>query len=43
MQDIVWICTHCSIHQTEVWFDWSKLFKEYVDDIICTISGDPDN
>ena len=41
MQDVVWICTYCSNQQTEGRFD-INLFKRYVDDIICTVRGDPD-
>ena len=39
MQDLVWICTHCSIQQTEV----IKLLKKYNDDIICAVPGELDN
>ena len=41
MQDVVWICTYCSNHPTEGRFE-IKLFKRYVDDIIYTVRGDPD-
>ena len=42
MQDVVWICTYCSNQQTVGHYNEMKLFKRYVDDIICTVRGDPD-
>ena len=42
MQDVVWICTYCSNQQTVRHDKEMKLFKMYVDDIICTVRGDPD-
>ena len=42
MQDVVWICTYCSNQQTEERIEEMKLCKRYVDDIICTVRGDPD-
>ena len=42
MQDVVWICTYCSNLQTERRSEEMKLFKRYVDDIICAVRGDPD-
>ena len=42
MQDVVWICTYCSKQKT-VGLDMEmKLFRRYMDDIICTVRGDPD-
>ena len=42
MQDVVRICTYCSNQQTVGHDKEMKLFKRYVDDIICTVRGDPD-
>ena len=42
MQDVVWICTYCSNQPTVGHNKEMKLFKRYVDDIICTVRGDPD-
>ena len=42
MQDVVWICTYCSNQQTMGRYEEMKLFKRYVDDIIRTVRGDPD-
>ena len=42
MQDVVWICTDCNNQQIVGRFEEMKLFKSYVDDIICTVRGDPD-
>ena len=42
MQDVVWICTYCSNQQTVGHDKEMKLFEMYVDDIICTVRGDPD-
>ena len=42
MQDVVWIRTYCSNQQTVGYDKEMKLFKRYVDDIICTVRGDPD-
>ena len=42
MQDVVWICSHCSNQQTVGRYEEVKLFKRYVDDVICTVRGDPD-
>ena len=42
MQDVVWVCTHCSNQQTLGRYEEMKLFRRYVDDIICTVLGDPD-
>ena len=42
MQDVVWIFIYCS-NQQKVGHDKEmKLFNKYVDDIICTVRGDPD-
>ena len=44
MKDMVWYCSNCqkinkldSEPETE-----RQLFERYVDDIICTVSGEPD-
>ena len=42
MQAVVWICTFCSNQQTVGHDKEMKLFKRYVDEIICTVRGDPD-
>ena len=42
MQDLVCICTYCSNHQKQERSAEMKLFKMYVDDIICTVRVDPD-
>ena len=42
MQDVVWICTYCNNQQIVGCFEEMKLFKKYVDDIICTVRGDRD-
>ena len=42
MQDVVCICTYCSNQQTVGCNEELKLFKMYVDHIICTVRGDPD-
>ena len=42
MQDVVWICTYCNNQQIVGRHEEMKLFKRYVDDIICTVRGDPD-
>ena len=42
MQKIVWIYIYCSNQQTVGQYEERKLFKRYVDDIICTVRGDPD-
>ena len=42
MQDVVWICTYCSNQQTVGHVKAMRLFKRYVDDIICTVRGYPD-
>ena len=42
MQDVVWICTHCNNQQIVGRYEEMKLFKRYVDDIICTVRGDPE-
>ena len=40
MQNVVWICTYCQ--QMVGQYEEMKLFKKYVDDIICTVRRDPD-
>ena len=42
MQDVVWICTYCNNQQIVGSYEEMKLFKKYVDDIIRTVRGDPD-
>ena len=42
MQDVVWIFNYCSNQQTVGRYEEMKLFENYVDDIICTVRGDPD-
>ena len=42
MQDVVWICTYGSNQQSVEKYVEMKLSKRYVDDIICTVRGDPD-
>ena len=41
-QDVVWICTFCNNQQIVGRYDKIKLFKRYVDNIICTVRGDLD-
>ena len=41
-QDVVLICTYCNNQQIVGPNEEMKLFKRYVDDIICTVRGDPD-
>ena len=42
MQDVVWICTYCSNNQQTVGrYEEINLFKRYVNNIICTVRGDP--
>ena len=43
MQDIVGICTYCSNQQTKGRVEGMKMFKSYVDGIICTVRVEPDN
>ena len=42
MQDVVWTFTYCNNQQIVGRYEEMKLFKRYVDDIICTVRGDPD-
>ena len=42
MQDVVWICTYCNKQQIVGRHEEMKLFKIYMDGIICTVRGDPD-
>ena len=42
MQDDVCICTYCNNQQIVGRYEEMKLFKRYVDVIICTARGDPD-
>ena len=42
MQDVVWICTFCNNQQIVGRYEEMKMFKRYVDDIICTVRDDPD-
>ena len=41
MKDVVWICTYCNNQQIVGRYEEMNLFKRYVDDIICTVRGDP--
>ena len=41
MQDIVWICFYCAEKGTKEETHEKKLFKRYVDDIVCTVKGNP--
>ena len=43
MQDVVWICTYCNNQQIVGRYEEMKMFKRYVEDIICTVRGDPDD
>ena len=38
MQEIVWICSYCAEGRKEDTLEL-KLFKRYVDDIVCTVKG----
>ena len=42
MQDVVWVCFYCSNQQTVGHDKEMKLFKRYLDDIICTVRVDTD-
>ena len=42
MQYVVWICTYCSNKQTVGGYEEMKLFKNYVNDIVCMVRGNPD-
>ena len=42
MQDVIWICNYCTNQQTVGRYEETKLFERHVDDIICTVRGDPD-
>ena len=42
MQDVVLICTYCNNQQIVGPNEEMELFKRYVDDIICTVRGGPD-
>ena len=41
MQDIVWICSYCADKDTKDGTQELKLFKKYVDDIVCTVKTNP--
>ena len=43
MQDVVCLCICCSNQQTVERYEGMKLFKNYMDDFICTVRGDPDD
>ena len=40
-QDVVWISIYCRNQQTVGLYEEMKFFKRYVDDISCTVRGDP--
>ena len=42
MQDVVWICIYCDNQEIVGSYEEMKMFKRHVDDIICTVHGDPD-
>ena len=42
MQNVFWICTYCSNQQTVGRYEEMKLLKRYLDDIFCTVCGEPD-
>ena len=39
MQEIVWICSFCAVKGQTEDRQKLKLFKKYVDDIVCTVKG----
>ena len=41
MQDIVWICSYCAEKGTKEDTQELKVFKRYVDGIVCTVKGNP--
>ena len=41
MQEIVWICSYCAEKGRKEDILELKLFKRYVDDIVCTVKGNP--
>ena len=41
MQEIVWICSYCAEKGRKEDTLELKLFKRYVDDIVCTVKGNP--
>ena len=41
MQDINWICSYCTEKGSKENAQELKLFKSYVDDIVCTVKGNP--
>ena len=41
MQDIVWICSYCAEKGTKEDIKELKLFKRYVEDIVCAVKGNP--
>ena len=41
MQEIVWICSYCAVKGRKEDTLELKLFKRYVDDIVCTVKGNP--
>ena len=41
MQEIVWICSYCAEEGRKEDTLELKLFKRYVDDIVCTVKGNP--
>ena len=41
MQENVWICSFCTEERRKEDTRELKLFKSYVDDIVCTVKGNP--
>ena len=41
MQEIVWVCSDCTQKRTKGDTHELKSFKRYVDDIVCTVKGNP--
>ena len=41
MQEIVWICSYCAEKGTKEDTQELKLFKRYVDDLVCNFNGNP--
>ena len=41
MQEIVWICSYCAEEGRKEDTLELKLLKRYVDDIVCTVKGNP--
>ena len=41
MQENVWVCSYCTQKRTKADTQELKSFKRYVDDIVCTVKGNP--